>query len=117
MIKKNANRAVILILVIFIGVLLFAVFFHLYLNQPQDLRKHGCKVSEGYVWCESKSKCLRYEDELCPSVELTNFKSELEELRNQVLNWFNKKLISNIDLGTISWNFHDQNMMALSQEK
>lgn len=32
-----------------------------------DRDEHGCIGSAGYVWCESKTKCLRTFEETCPS--------------------------------------------------
>jgi len=33
-----------------------------------DMDEHGCIGSAGYMWCESKQKCLRAWEEQCPSV-------------------------------------------------
>lgn len=33
-----------------------------------DEDEHGCKVSAGYQWCESKEKCVRAWIEYCPEL-------------------------------------------------
>ena len=35
-----------------------------------DINEHGCIGSAGYVWCESKQKCLRVWEEGCPDDEI-----------------------------------------------
>ena len=39
-------------------------------NKDKDLGsdkdKHGCRVSAGYIWCESKQKCIQPWEETCP---------------------------------------------------
>jgi len=31
-----------------------------------DQDEHGCYIAAGYSWCETKQKCLRNWEELCP---------------------------------------------------
>ena len=35
--------------------------------------EHGCLLAAGYIWCESKEKCLRTWEEACPGM-VTSFK-------------------------------------------
>ncbi len=35
-----------------------------------DRDSHGCIPSAGYLWCESKQKCLRAWEEDCPGQDL-----------------------------------------------
>ena len=39
-------------------------------NNPRliggDKDEHGCLIAAGYSWCESKQKCLRSWEEICP---------------------------------------------------
>ena len=33
-----------------------------------DEDENGCLISAGYLWCESKNKCLRQWEEFCPEL-------------------------------------------------
>ena len=40
-----------------------------------DRDEHGCNPSAGYMWCESKQKCLRIWEEDCPGYEKPEIKT------------------------------------------
>ncbi|MBN2330548.1 MAG: hypothetical protein JXC85_01925 [Candidatus Aenigmarchaeota archaeon] len=49
-----------------------------------DKDEHGCLIAAGYLWCESKRKCLREWDEECPSEIFTA--EECQAMGGSVLN-------------------------------
>jgi len=45
-----------------------------------DRDEHGCIGSAGYVWCESKRKCIRLFEESCESLEMPSEPQEPPEM-------------------------------------
>lgn len=60
-----------------IGIVLLLVYVGIAIEKPVGGKtdEHGCFLTAGYSWCESKQKCLRIWEEECP----TEFKMTLEE--------------------------------------
>ena len=38
-------------------------------NKTVEEDSHGCKINEGYAWCEPKQKCIKVSEEECKEIE------------------------------------------------
>lgn len=66
--KKFYVIPIIYLLFVF-GIILLLVYVTTLIERPisGETDEHGCLISSGYTWCESKQKCLRTGEEDCPS--------------------------------------------------
>jgi hypothetical protein len=50
-----------------------------------DRDEHGCIGSAGYVWCESKQKCLRAWEEQCQTVQISEGDNLKQAVKQQIV--------------------------------
>jgi hypothetical protein len=62
-------------------IILFLVLFTVIcFKLGEETDEHGCKITAGYSWCESKQKCIRSFEEDCPELLIGRDQDDVDDV-------------------------------------